>query len=83
MPEHWQKYSFVCKELEIISADLFDLATQSDQQITLAEAKTAHTHLNSILKQLILATRVSGAAYLGQEELTPSTPAPSPAPTCQ
>ena len=59
MPEQWQKYSFVCKELEMISADLFDLAPHSDQQITLAEAKTAHTHLNSIPKQLILATSVT------------------------
>ena len=76
-------YAFICKELEIIVADLFELATKTDQQITIAQAKVAHTHLNYILKQLMLATRLSRDAFLEEEKIQPASPANGQARTCQ
>ena len=70
-PEFIPTYTFVNKELEILAADLQDLATQTDQQITLEEAEAAHLHLNQILRQFILAARVAG---FKTPDHVPSTP---------
>ena len=53
--EFTANYKFVCKELEILSSDLYEIATQIDKQTTLEEVGICYNHLQSILRQLILA----------------------------
>lgn len=50
-------YQTVVGALSLISGDLYDIATQTDEKLTLAQAEAAHQHLNPILRHLILATR--------------------------
>lgn len=46
-------YQTVVRALSLVSGDLSDIATQTQERITLAQAEAAHQHLNSILWQLI------------------------------
>ena len=50
-------YEFINKELEIIAADLADIAVNTDTKITFEEAQKAHLHLNVILRHYVLAAR--------------------------
>ncbi len=49
-------YQTVVRALSLVSGDLSDIATQTQERMTLAQAEAAHQHLNSILRQLILAS---------------------------
>ena len=51
-------YQPVVRALSLVSGDLSDIATQTQERITPAQAEAAHQHLNSILRQLIVATRI-------------------------
>lgn len=73
-PEFTPTYAFLNRELDILASELHELATQTDQQITLEEAETAHLHLNSILRHYVLATRAAG--FRSAADL-PSTPPPT------
>ena len=74
--EFLPSYRFCNKELEIIAADLADIAITTDTKITFEEAQQAHLHLNVILRHYILAARATGHAAAA--ELPPSTPPPAP-----
>ena len=54
----WMNYQTKVRALSLVSGDLYNISTQTDEQITLAQATAAHQHLNSILRQQILATRI-------------------------
>ncbi len=51
-------YETICRALWLISEDLNDIATQTQEFITLAQAQECHAHLSTILRQLILASRI-------------------------
>ncbi|KAI9853746.1 MAG: hypothetical protein M1830_006634 [Pleopsidium flavum] len=51
-------YTTIVRALILVSDDLFDIATQTQEKITFAQADEAHRQLNSILRQLILAARI-------------------------
>lgn len=51
-------YQTVVRALSLVYDNLYDIAFQTDEKITLAQAEAAHQHLNCVLRQLILATRV-------------------------
>jgi len=44
--------------LSLVSGDLYDIATQTQEIITLEQARVCHGHLESILRQLVHATRI-------------------------
>ena len=52
-------YQLVCKALALVSGDLHDIATQTQEIITVGQAHECHHQLASILNQLILAARIS------------------------
>ena len=74
--EFLPSYKFCNKELEIIAADLADIAVTTDTKITFEEARQAHLHLNVILRHYILAARAAGHAAVAK--LLASTPPPTP-----
>ena len=51
-------YQTIVTGLSLVSGDLYDIATQTDQQISRQQAEECHLHLNSILRQLMLAIRI-------------------------
>lgn len=78
-------YQNVVKALSLVSGDLSDIATQTQEHITLAQAEAAHDHLGFILDQLILATRISALALsvshgcsTARIRLLPGLPVPHP-----
>ncbi|DBA97793.1 TPA: hypothetical protein ACH3X3_012665 [Trebouxia sp. C0006] len=74
--EFLPSYKFINTELEIIAADLRDLAVNTNTKITFEEAQQAHLHLNAIFRHFILAARAAGHA--AATELPDSTPPPTP-----
>ena len=51
-------YQTICRALSLVSEDLNDIATHTQEFITPAQEQACHVHLNDILKQLILASRI-------------------------
>ena len=41
-------YQTVVRALSLVSADLYDIAFQTDEKITLAQAEAAHQHIKPI-----------------------------------
>lgn len=52
-------YQTVVRALSLVSGDQLDIATQTQERLTLAQATAAHAHIGSILDQLILAVRIT------------------------
>ena len=53
-------YGWVTYELKEIAQDLKEIAEETDERITLAEALLCQQHITKILNWLILATRLQG-----------------------
>lgn len=51
-------YQTVIRTLSLVLGDLLDIAIQTDQKLTLAQAEAAHQHWYPILHQVILAARI-------------------------
>ena len=68
---HSNSYRQVVDALSAVSRELFDLTAQTDAKLTYQEAVDVQVHLQCILKQLILATRISKGEW-SDLALTPS-----------
>ena len=51
-------YNSIVRGLSLVSGDLRDIQNQTREVITTAQAQECHLHLEAILRQLILATRI-------------------------